>query len=48
MSVATLTKYFLKALTISCDSVKLKPLSKIVDEAVLGNFFKEIYFFIHF
>ena len=46
MSVATFTKYLLKALTISCDSIKLRPLSKILDEAILDNFFKEISFFI--
>ena len=48
MSVAMFTKYFLKALAISCGSVKLRPLSKILDEAILDNYFKEISFFIHF
>ena len=42
MSVATVTKYLLKALAISCDSVKPRPLSKILDGATLGNSFKEI------
>ena len=48
MSVATFTKYLLKALAISCGSVKLRPLSKILDGATLGNSFKEIRFFIPF
>ena len=48
MSVATFTKYLLKALTISCGSVKFGALSKILDGATLGNSFKEIRFFIPF
>ena len=48
MSRATLTKYLLRGLAISCGSVKLRPLSKILDEATLGNSFKEIRFFIPF
>ena len=48
MSVATFTKYLLKALAISCGSVKLQPLSKILDGASLGNSFREIIFFIPF
>ena len=48
MSVATFTKYCLKALAISCGSVNLWPLSKILDGATLGNSFKEIRFFIPF
>ena len=48
MSVATFTKYLLKALAISCGSVKLRPLSKILDGATLGNSFKDIRFFIPF
>ena len=48
MSVAILTKYLLKALAISCGSVKLQPLSKVLDGATLGNSFKEIRFFIPF
>ena len=48
MSVATFTKYFLKALVIFCGSVKLRPLSKILGGATLSNFFKEIRFFIPF
>ena len=32
----------------SCGSVKLRPLSKILDGATLGNSFKEIRFFIPF
>ena len=42
MSVATFTKYLLKALDVSCDLVKLRPLSKILDGATLDNSFKEI------
>ena len=38
---ATLTKYL-------CGSVKLRPLSKILDGATLGNSFKEIRFFVPF
>ena len=34
MSVVTFTKYLLKALAISCGSVKLRPLSKIFDGAI--------------
>ena len=34
MSVATFTKYLLKALAISCGSVKLRPLSKMLDGAI--------------
>ena len=48
MSVAMLTKYSLKALAISCGSVKLRPLSKILDGATLGNSFKKIKSFIPF
>ena len=48
MSVATFTKYLLKALAVSCGSVKFQPLSKIWDGATLGNSFKEIRFFIPF
>ena len=48
MSIATLTNYFLKALAISCGSVKLRSLSKILDRATLGNSVKEIRFFINF
>ena len=33
MSVATFTKYLLKALVISCTSVKLQQLSKILNGA---------------
>ena len=47
MSVATFTKYLLNALAIS-GSVKLQPLSKILDGDTLGNSFKEIRFFIPF
>ena len=39
MSVVTLTEYLLKALAISFGSVKLWPLSKILDGATLGNYF---------
>ena len=46
MSVATFTKYLLKVLAISCGSVKLRPLSKIVDGATLDNSFKDIRFII--
>ena len=46
MSVATLTKYLLKALAFSCGSVKLRSLSKILDGATLGDIFKDIRFFI--
>ena len=45
---ATFEKYLLKVLVISCGSVKLWPLQKILDRAILGNSFKEIIFFIHF
>ena len=38
----------LKALTVSCDLVKVWPLSKIVDGAMLGDSFKEIKFFMPF
>ena len=48
MSVASLTKYVLKVLFITCGSPKLCPLSKILDRAALGNYFKEIRFFIPF
>ena len=48
MSIATFTKYLLKALTIYCGSVNLGALSKILDGATLGNSFKEIRFFIPF
>ena len=44
--VAPFTKYLLKALAISCISVKLWPLSKILDGAILKKSFKEISFFI--
>ena len=43
MSVATLN-YLLKAFAISCGLVKLRPLSKILHGATLGNSFKEITF----
>ena len=46
MSVATFTKYLLKALANSWGSVKLWLLSKILDGATLGNFLKDIRFFI--
>ena len=42
MSVATFTKYLLKALVIFCTSVKLQQLSKILNGATLENSFKEI------
>ena len=42
MSAATFTKYLLKALVISCTSVKLQQLSKILNGATLDNSFKEI------
>ena len=42
MSVAMLTKYLLKALAISCGSVKLWSLSKILDGATLDNFLKRL------
>ena len=45
---ATLTKYLFNAFAISCGSVKLRPLSKILDGATLGNSFKEIRFFVPF
>ena len=48
MSVATLTKYLLKALAFSCGSVKLRALSKVLDGTTLGNSFKEVRFFIPF
>ena len=48
MSVATFTKYLLKVLAISCGSTKLRPLSKKLDGATLGNSFKEIRVFIPF
>ena len=48
MSVAKFTKYLLKALAGSCRSVKLRPLSKILDGATLGNSFKEVRFYIPF
>ena len=48
MSVTTFTKYLLKSLAISCGSVKIQPLSKILDRAALGNAFKEIRFFMPF
>ena len=35
MSVATFIKYLLKALAISCGSIKLQELSKILDGAIL-------------
>ena len=41
MSVAMFTKYLLKALAISCGSVKLRTLSKILDGAKLDNSFKD-------
>ena len=37
MSVATFTKYLLKALAISCGSVKLWQLSKLLDGATLDK-----------
>ena len=39
MSVATFTNYLLKELPISFGSVKLCPLSKILDAALLDNSF---------
>ena len=48
MSVTVLTNYLLKALAISCNSVKLRPLTKILDGATLGNSFKKTVFSIHF
>ena len=48
MSVTVLTNYLLKALAISCNSVKLRPLTKILDGATLGYSFKEIVFSILF
>ena len=36
MSVTTLTNYLLKALAISCGSVKLRPLLKILNGVRLG------------
>ena len=48
MSVATFTKYLLKALAIFRGSVKLRPLSKILNGAILGNSFNKIRFFILF
>ena len=48
MPVATFIKYLLKELTVSCGSVKLWPLSKILDGAILDNSFKEISFFMSF
>ena len=44
MSVATLMKYLLKALTIFCVcvSVTLQILSEIVNGATLGDYFEEI------
>lgn len=42
MSVATLLKYLLKILTISCVSVILQTFSETVDGATLGDYFKEI------
>ena len=45
MSVATLLKYLLKILTISCVSVILQTFSEIVDGATLGDYFKEIKIF---
>ena len=37
-----------KSIDFYCCSVKLRPLSKILDGATLGNSFKEIRFFIPF
>ena len=48
MSVVKFTKYLLKALVISCGQVTLRPLSKILDGAILENSFEEISFFIPF
>ena len=48
MSVAMFTKYLLKALAISCNSVRLQTLSKILEGAILNNSFKEISLFIPF
>ena len=45
---SSVNKIFIKALAISCGSVKLLPLSKILDGLTLDNFFKEIRFFIPF
>ena len=35
MSAATLTNHLLKALAVSCGSVKLRPFSKVEDQAIL-------------
>ena len=35
-----LTKYVLKVLAISCSSVKLRSLSKLLDRATLGHYLK--------
>ena len=48
MSVATFPKCLVKALTISCGSVKLWTLSKVLDGAIVDYFFKDISFFIPF
>ena len=48
VSGATLTKYLVKALAISCDSVTLWPLPKILNGATFGNSFKDIRLFIPF
>ena len=48
ISVATFTKYLLKAFALFCSSVKLRPLSETLDRTTLDNFFKEIRFFISF
>ena len=48
MSVAMFTKYLLKALAISCNSVRLQTLPKILEVAILNNSFKEISLFIPF
>ena len=40
MSVATFIKYLLKALAISCGSVKFQLFLKILDGSTLGNFLK--------
>ena len=42
MSVPTLMKYLLKALTIFCVPVTLQTLSEIVNGATLGDYFEEI------
>ena len=45
LSLATFKQYLLQALAISCGSVKLRSLSKILDGATLGNSFNKVRFF---